>query len=261
VLAALAVTLPTAVTAQTTDEARLVVGIAAGWIGGHNLWGVPRQPLLTPFPGVIDTLALSRDIRSNITLSGQMTYFRGDHFGLTAEFTYVGLGFTDYCAHIYDTGNQYNGQVCTALDNREEPASAVTLGGGITYRPTGRTHMQPYARGVVGVTLMPRSTRSVVVDFFDANNNLTEGQIYVDNHWTELRPTGTLGIGIATAPSLGYQLRVEFRETFVHIATVTGATPPPYAGFDPPSRGTWLALPSLMVGFDIVLAKSRGRRY
>ncbi len=261
-LAILAAAAPATLPAQRTfDAARLVVGISAGWIGGVHLWDVGTQPIPRQFPGLYDTVALSRDVRENLTISGQMTYYRGQHFGWTAEFTYVGVGLNDHCTFAHPSSDDYNQEVCGALQNREEPASAVTLAGGFNYRPTGRTQFQPYFRATAGLTLMPRSTRAVVVNFYDPSGNLTEGDIYTDNSWTELRPTGTLGIGIATAPSQGYQLQVEFRETWMRVATVTGPTGPPYTGLDAPNRGTWLRLPSLMVGFDIVLEKSRGRRY
>ena len=35
--------------AQTNDEARLTLGMAAGYIGSHVLWTVPNQPILSSF--------------------------------------------------------------------------------------------------------------------------------------------------------------------------------------------------------------------
>ncbi len=246
---------------HTSDEARLVVGISAGWIGGHHLWDVTGQRLPQQFPGLYDTVALGRSERENLTMTGEVTYYGGEHFGWTGEFTYIGAGLTDACTFAHPSNDTYNQQVCGALDGREEPASTVTLAGGVNYRPTGRTQFQPYFRAVAGLSLMPRSTRAVVVNFYDPSGNLTEGDVYVDNNWSELRPTGALGFGIATAPSQGYQLSVEFRETWVRVSNVTGPTAPPYTGIDAPHTGAWLRLPSLTVGFSVVLQKSRGRRY
>ncbi len=257
-----AAALPDRLAAQrTADEARLVVGISAGWIGGHHLWTVTGQPLPEQFPGLYDTVSLGRSVRENLTMTGQVTYYGGEHLGWTGEFTYIGGGFTDACTFARPSSDDYNRQVCTALDGRDEPASTVTLAGGVNYRPTGRTQFQPYLRAVVGLALMPRSSRAVVVNFYDPGGNLTEGDVYVDNSWSELRPTGALGFGIATAPSQGYQLNVEFRETWVRVSNVTGTTASPYTGIDAPHTGAWLRLPSLTVGFSVVLQKSRGRRY
>ncbi|HEX3926750.1 MAG TPA: hypothetical protein VHW65_02040 [Gemmatimonadales bacterium] len=243
----------------SSDEARLVVGMSAGWIGGSHLWSVNSQTILTQVPNLNDIYALSRDIRSDLSISGQMTYYRGDHLGLTGEFTYIGLGTTDNCTLVQASGDPNNAAACTALNNTEHAASAVTVAGGVVYRPFGRSSVQPYFRAIGGLALMPRSTLLTFSDFTDNTGADAGLLIYDDEDWTQFRPTGTLGFGLATAPSQGYQLRIEARETWVRLESVTGPTA--YQTLTPGYRSFFKGFPSVMVGFDIVLEKSRGRRY
>jgi hypothetical protein len=84
-------------------------------------------------------------------------------------------------------------------------------------------------------------------------------EIYHDDKTREIRPTWTLGAGFSTAPSSGYQIRFEVRETWMTQTVVTGATSG--QGFVPPTKTVLKAFPSAMIGFDVVLAKRRGRRY
>ena len=68
-LALLAVPPVRAAAQATGDQSRLVIGVAAGWIGGTELWSVPAQPILTTTEAV-DVFGLKRRIRSNITFAG-----------------------------------------------------------------------------------------------------------------------------------------------------------------------------------------------
>ena len=83
--------------------------------------------------------------------------------------------------------------------------------------------------------------------------------IYKDDHAREIRPSWIVGAGFATAPSSGYQLRIEVRETWLTQTVITAATP--NQGFVPPTRSVIKAFPSVLVAFDVVLEKRRGRRY
>lgn len=244
--------------AQTNDEARLTLGIAAGFIGSTTLWDIPSQPIFSPF-NEPDLFHLHRDMHSDITISGHATYYGGPHLGLTAEFTYLGLGTSDGCTVVHDNGNVELQAVCDALKGTLGTASTTVVNGGIIYRPLSRTFLQPYFKGVVGLAFTPSSTvamRSVYGAIGDTSLILT---VYKDDDWKEIRPSWTVGFGVSTAPSSGYQIRVEARETWLTLSEVTGPTTG--QGFVPPHQSVIKMFPSILIGFDVVLAKQRGRRY
>jgi hypothetical protein len=252
---ALLLAAPPAATQATNDESRLLVGIMGGWIGGSQLWSV-RQPVFTN-GGNIDEFVLVRDLRANITVAGQLTYFPNPTFGWTGEITYVGLGNRDGCALAVDNGDVFNRTACDAIAGRNRAASAVTASGGVVLRSGSRGDVQPYLRANVGVALVPRSTTTMSA-FFGNDGELVL-VIYGEDDSRAARPLGALSVGFSTAPRAGYQFRLEARATAVQLDVVTG--PSPVGSPDPPIATRWTFLPSIMVGLDIVLEKRRGRRY
>lgn len=240
---------------RTHDESRLVIGVAGGWIGGKALWHV-EQPVsaAAPRPDVFD---IHRDLRSNITLAGQGTYFASPHFGLTGEATYLGIGTRDQCALINPTGDFVNEQACRSIAGNDRSASGVALLGGVVLRPFSRSLFQPYLRALGGMSLVPRSTVELVAVFGTANEGALP--IYTGNTSHEVRPTATVGFGIATAARSGYQVRLEVRNTWVSLPVITG--PNPAENMPGLVKSKYIALPSVTLGFDVVLEKRRGRRY
>jgi hypothetical protein len=247
-----------ALLAQTHDDARLTMGISAGFIGAKHIWDVPNQPVLSVFDGP-DIFHIGRELRSDITISGQGTYFRGPHFGVTGEFTYVGLGATDACAVVQDGGDAELRAACAALSGDERSSSGTVVQGGFVFRPFTRTGLQPYLKALGGLAFAPSSTMEMTSVYGSVGDTLLTLTIYPDDHWKSVRPTATLAFGISTAPSSGYQLHIEARETFLALTEVTG--PSGGQGFVPPHRSAFIGVPSLLVGFDIVLERRRGRRY
>lgn len=240
---------------RTHDESRLVIGIAGGWIGGKDLWSV-QQPVTASAP-TDDIFAIDRTLRSNITLAGQMTFFPSPHFGLTGEAVYLGIGTHDRCALINPTGDFVNELACFSINGRDRSASGVALMGGVVLRPMSRSAIQPYLRALGGLSLVPRSTVELVATFGTVNEGALP--IYIGNKSHEVRPTGALGIGIATAPRAGYQVRLEARNTWVSLLTVTGPTA--HENMPANAKSKYIALPTITLGFDVVLEKRRGRRY
>lgn len=243
--------------AQTHDEARLTVGAALGYIRGSALWSVNNQPIID-LDRSTDLLNLQRRLSSNLSLSAQMAYYQSAHFGYTAEFTYIGLGTEDNCDLAAGGGGEPGGPACAALKGMNRPASAVSLMGGVIWRPASRTAYQPYVRGLLGAAVVPRSTLEVASIFGLQDENRLE--IYAaETNSRMIRPSATLGLGVATAPSAGYQLSVEVRESWIVIPVVTGTTI--YQGLVPPSANRVKNFPSFLVGLNIVLERRRGRRY
>ncbi len=251
--------LPAALSAQTTDEARLTMGVSAGWIGAKTLWDVPAQPILSTFDGP-DLYHLHREIRADITISGSLAYFRSPHLGVVGEFTYLGLGTTDACTVVQDGGDASLVDACNALQGLQRPASVTTVQGGFIYRPLSRGFFQPYFKAMGGVAFTPSSPVAVASTYGIIGDTLVELTIYKDNGWHSIRPSWAFGAGIATAPSSGYQLRVEFRETWLAMSEITGPNATGQ-GFVPPTRSVIKGFPSIMVSFDVVLEKRHGRRY
>jgi hypothetical protein len=240
----------------TRDQSRLVLGVSAGYINGTDLWSVAEQPILTNTEAT-DVFSINRSLRSNVTFIGQATWYSGANLGFTGEIAYLGLGTRDSCKLVAASGDPLNRLACRTLDGNERPASAVSLGVGVNFRPASRAFLQPYLRAVTGLALAPRSTVRTVATIGQFGD--TAFTIYPGNNGTSTKLAGTVGAGFATSATPGYQFRVELRNTWVQLPIVTGATP--FQGEIPPTRTVWKALPSLLVGFDIVLEKRRGRRY
>ena len=241
---------------QTHDEAQATVGFAIGYIHGTSLWSVNRQPIIN-LDLSQDLLNIQRTLTSNLTLSAQATYFRNSHFGYTGEFTYIGLGTEDACDLAGTAGGDPGGPACAALKGDTRPASAVSVMGGVMLRPISRTAYQPYLKGLLGVALVPHSTLLLAANWGTQLENRME--IYTGTSSHMIRPAATIGAGIATAPSAGYQLTAEVRETWAVMPVVTGPTQ--YQLLEPPSANRIKAFPSFLVGFNIVLERRRGRRY
>jgi hypothetical protein len=245
-----------AVSAQASnDESRLVVGILGGWIGGSELWST-TQPVFAN-GNRTDQFRLVRDMRANITMAGQLTYFPRPGFGVTGEITYIGLGSRDGCRLVVDNGDTFNRAACAAIDGRNRAASAVTASAGVLLRASTRGDVQPYLRANAGIALVPRSTTTMVA-FFGEDDALAL-VIYEEDESRAAKPLGAVSFGLATAPRAGYQLRMEARLTAVQLQVVTG--PAPSGSPTPPRASQWSFLPSVSVGLDVVLEKRRGRRY
>ena len=83
--------------------------------------------------------------------------------------------------------------------------------------------------------------------------------IYNDKKHTRVLPAAALGIGATVAFSNAYHLRWEVRDNIVGIEAITGATAG--AGLVPPHESRYKHLWSILVGFDVILERERGRRY
>lgn len=246
--------------AQTRAESRLVVGIAMGAIGSADLWSVPNQPITTAGRPTPDVFALKRRLRNNFTASGHVTYFHTPHLGFTGEFGYTGLGTEDSCQQVQSSGAVDIGLICNIIDGgfdgagnfASRPASsakAVNLLGGVTFRAASRAIIQPYARALAGFTLLPRNTVGLTSSVSLLGETVVP--VYLSDGSSNLRPTGALAIGIATYPSGGSQFRLELRGTWVSLSSVDG--PSTQQGLVPPHSSRFVLVPSLVVGFDIVL--------
>jgi hypothetical protein len=240
---------------RTNDESRLVVGMNVGYIGGGFLWSATQ-----PIPAnnaQTDQFALSRSLRGNITVNGHLTYFPTPTLGISGELVYLGLGTTTRCRLLTNTGDVFNRLACDALLGKNGSASAIALLGGGVWRPVPRGDVQLYLKAQAGLALVPRSTTGLS-SFFGIDDEFAL-PIYTEDGSKTAAPIGTLGFGLATAPNHGYQFSVEFRATAVQLQVVDG--PAERGALNPQIGSKWQVLPSVTLGFDIVLEKRRGRRY
>jgi hypothetical protein len=244
--------------AQTNDESRLTLGISAGYVGSRVLWDVPAQSIAAAFDPP-DLFHLHRETHSDISISGHFAFYPSPHVGFTGEFTYVGLGNSDSCTLVQDGGDPELEAACSALTGSDGSASTTLVQGGLIYRPLTRSFLQPYFKGLVGLAFTPSSTLETISTYGAIGDTSLVITIYKDDNWHELRPTWTTAFGVSTAASSGYQLHIEVRESWLPLSVVTGPTSG--QGFVPPHKTVIMGFPSILVGFDIVLEKRRGRRY
>jgi hypothetical protein len=256
-LAAVAVLLaspPTAAVAQKTgDEARIIFTISGAYIQGRGLWTVPSQPVQDP--PFQDNFVLSRSIKANIGAGFSGAYFPGEHFGLTADFFLLGLGYDDSCRILGTAESQRNLEVCNNLDDEEKSAAAVTVsvGGNVRFFP--REFISPFVRANVGVLF---SNQSSVLTQGVTNSGVLL-TIFDDSKRSRVSPALALGVGATMPISRGYHLRWEVRDNIVGIEAVTGATAAPR--FEPPHERRYKHMFSVLIGVDVILERSRGRRY
>jgi hypothetical protein len=83
--------------------------------------------------------------------------------------------------------------------------------------------------------------------------------IFEDDKRTRVSPALALGVGATMPISRSYHLRWEVRDNIVGIEAVTGPTTQPR--FEPPHERRYKHMFSVLIGIDVVLERSRGRRY
>jgi hypothetical protein len=264
-----AVLVAQSVAAQTTDWARVTVGLSGGLQIGSNLWDVSNQPILSSnvlrYPP--DLYHLHRDIRSGFTLAAQVTHYSSRTFGLTAELTYFGLKLGDICIVTRDGGDSELVAACGAVGSSrsyagaavDQSASAMLFQGGIVLRPFRPATLQPVFKTMLGFATTPRSTIAMESTYGAVADTALHLTIYQDFGSSDTRPVITVSAGLQTAASSGLQVNFEMRETFLTQSIVTG--PSASQNLVPPNRVIWKAIPSVLLGLELVLKRERGKRY
>jgi opacity protein-like surface antigen len=237
---------------RTGDRARLVFTVSGAYIGGKGLWTVPNQPVQDVPPA--DTFSLRRGVRSTLGASFSGTYFPSAKVGLTAEAFLIGLGYEDGCDLVGSSQSAQIAQVCQSLDKKKS-AAAVTLSVGGIFRVASREFISPFAR--IGVGLNFSNQSSLLMSGF--SNDGVELLVYDDKKHTRVLPAASLGVGATAAFAKAYHMRWEVRDNIVGISAVTGPTAG--AGLVPPHETRFKHLWSILIGFDVILERERGRRY
>lgn len=240
----------------TKDQARLVFTISGGAIVGRELWEVGPQPVQFTTP--TDSLDLGRRIRSNITVGFSGTYFPGENLGFTGEGFLLGLGFEDRCRHVFSSGSMAVATACQSIQGATKSASAVAVSAGPVVRVNSRKLISPYARANIGLVFSSQSSIRMTGRFPSPEGNV-DLVVFEDDRNSRVEPAFALGAGFTAAVGKGYQLRWEVRDNIVGVQRVTGTTP--QRGTVPPHEVVFKHLFSMMIGFDVVLERRRGRRY
>lgn len=267
---------PTAalVAQSANDVPKTLIGVSFGVLPGGSLWEVPNQPITaisTPPnptshypPDVVD---LRRDLQPRRpVLSVHGTRFVNSHLGYTAEFDYLAFQTTDACTVVQHGGDPALGAVCDSIPvTSQGPRATTVLQAGLILRPLSGSVLQPYVEGLAGFASTASSTATLTSTVGHAAGAGGSAplivNIYQDPRGNTLRPTWTLAAGLATAATQGLQVHVELRDSWIAQSIVTGATQGQGHGEVTPIQSTFRGFMSVLFGFDVVLAKQRGKRY
>ena len=96
------------------------------------------------------------------------------------------------------------------------------------------------------------------METYHSNNATVDKIIYSDPSPTQVTGYAALGVGITAAVARGYQLRLEARDNYIGLQRVKQAGA---EGSVPPHGVRGKHVFSLLMGFDVVLERRRGKRY
>jgi len=252
--------------AQTGQQPNIILSIFAGAATGHSLWSIAKQPLLVigSSPAQYDTVRVDQSIASSIIAGASATYFPSPHIGLHVELSYLGLPVDAGCDSVFfhPDVDRKNGQTCDNIQQRSADGGAIAIFGGVTFRAASRRAISPYARLNLGFVNESRSTIEVVGEYVDASG--AHAQEVVSD--PQPRRTSVLlgaAVGFTRPIGPGYQFRWEARDQLVEQALLTGpaTTPLPAGGVTGPISSRLFHHFSMILGLDVVLEKTRGRRY
>ncbi len=250
--------LPRRAAGQQGPQANLLLSVFGGAVSGHELWSVARQPVQSLGPPVYDTMALSRATTSGIMAGLSATYFGSGLLGFHGELTYAEHPFDDGCNMLSPAPAPDNDELCQSIRAGTHGGGVVSLMAGVTVRAATRGWIVPYLRGSVGVAAYSSSTAEVAGFFTDSIGNVGERVIILDNDASRASPSAIVAAGLTAAIGTAYQLRLEVRDLIAGETVLTGSAD----GLGRAPTETRVSHHvALVIGFDIVLERKRGRRY
>lgn len=242
---------PPALMAQARgSQPTLIFGIAAGVTGSEALWSVPAQAVGSRIPA--DTIGLTRRLDAGVGLAIYGIYFPHASIGFTGEAFFVGNSYDDSCQNVFTAGSDSTVYVaCQIIDGTSRSSTSLITSGGVMARAFPRSAVSPYVRFSAGFSYTSRSPTRVGTQAVS---------VYNTSGGSSLHPSLIGGVGFSARSGGGdIQIRMELRDALVGYSTITGSTP--NASVDPPTATRYHHLISLLLGVDIVLEQSRGRRY
>jgi hypothetical protein len=238
----------------TADQAKLVFTVGLGYTGSTDLWSVEDQPILRPDFGS-DSISIKRNAGGSLGVLFGAIYFPKDAYGIAAEAFFLGIGVQDECNVTSAAPHQRIIDLCDNIDGHEKSSSAVLLSAGPVFRAWSHNRISPYLRVQAGALFSNLST--IRTEGVIPGGDLVP--VYDDEKSTRITAGFVLGAGATAAIGKGYQLRMEVRDNYVGLSTVAGPTS---AGdLHPEVETEYHHLWSVLLGFDVVLEKKRGRRY
>lgn len=257
-LAALVLSASTPALAQATgDEPRLVFTAMVGWASGRDLWTVPRQAVRDV--SVTDTFNLRRDLAETWSVNMSGTYYKGPNLGVGVDLLLVNLRYNDTCRLAFATGSQPNADACESIDGTTLSALSSQLTGTVIYRIASRSPASPYVRANAGMMIANLNTTKLSGFYVNLARETVEVPIYTNTGQTKISAVGALGAGVTFAIARAYHVRVEARGSSYVVNAVTG--PNPFNGSDARTESKRITQLTLMIGVDLLLERSRGRRY
>lgn len=243
---------------KTGDRSRLIFTVSGAYIQGTGLWTVSDQTVIQTVDDTTsftDLYIIGRNVKRTFGAGFSGTYYPGEHVGFTADAFLLGLGFDDSCRLRQPVESSLNQQICDDIDQQDKSAAAATMSVGAVFRVWSREMISPFARVSAGLLFANQS--SVLTQGVSRGGVLFT--IFEDSKRTRVSPSFALGVGATTPLGRGYHLRWEVRDNIVGIEKVTASIP--QRGFEPPHERAYKHLFSILIGIDVVLERSRGRRY
>ncbi len=242
---------------QTSDVSKMFISFFFGVVSGRDFWDIKGQRVGLLDASLrevdVDTMRIGRRTRPGFAIGVSGTLFKTPHLGISAEFSYQWLRTEDDCQITFRSPTSaitdFNTSFCTSINQQSDIAANANVAVGLLYRiaPGGRTG--PYFRVMAG--LSDRGGTSV--DISGLNR-----PIVIDPGSASIRPAFGGAIGVSVPGSSGYNFRLEFRDQLYLRDIVQG---PADARANAPISKEWTHNFALLAGIDIVLEKTRGRRY
>jgi hypothetical protein len=244
---------------ERNDQSRLSVGVGIGYNGGSDLWSVRGQPIFGTFGS--DTADLSRIIRPTIGISFLGVYYPDARYGLSMEIHLIGLGYEDRCHLTTNSGDVDVPLICTNLNGKQSPGTAIAATVGGIVRPFPWASFQPYLRGNAGLVVSEQSAIRMTATYLSPTDTTQfhDYPVYTDGHPASISPTAAFALGATGFVGRSYQLRAEVKDNMVILKSVEGTTA--YEAREPAWQQKVHHIVTLTVGMEVVLEKRRGRRY
>lgn len=240
---------------ERRDQSRLSFGVGLGYNGGTDLWTIKDQGIFDVF--AVDSATLGRTVRPTIGVTFLGVYYPNDRWGFSGEAHLIGLAYEDHCRLTTASGSTFNQQICTGLNGKASPGTAVAMTAGGIFRPFPFIGMQPYVRANLGFIFSEQSAIQMSTAYPSAPDSFYT--VYTDHHPGSVTPTAAFAAGATGFVGRSYQIRVEAKDNFIDVKRVTGTTVT--QGFEPAWKRRFSHVWTLSVGFEVVLEKRRGRRY
>lgn len=255
----------TAAAQESPSSPTLEFTIHGGVAGGHSLWGISKQPICNTGVGgtctgaSYDTVRIARTVGSGITAGLSVAYYPGAHIGYYGEASFVGLSLDDACSGIYFAGGSgsVHDLLCQAVAGSSTTLGAASFIGGITVRGAPGAGVSPYVVLGGGLLVFSRSTLDMSGDVV-TGGGVQDLSIVVDNSPHRNSPLLAVGAGLRMRAGQGYGVRVAFEDLIARFQRLTG---PVNAIGQGPVASKFYHHFVVHLGFDVVLEKSRGRRY